>query len=1107
MAFKGPITQQVKFEELFIVDEDRGLALIDDVRVATSITPNINSDQIKSVSVLEENGNFCYEAKFYINTEKCSKSGVTKIAFNVYSAPPARLDERLNRNTSNPAVNNAEVILSKKRPNIALRPDSQQVKVGANSAAAVSLNIVEANKSNTVIAPGILSQASKISPLLGDQVDVAASTVTTSFLISDKSLKAAGVADAKNLLASDVIDLGLLPSKVDKWDTNKDVYSNISKATSESNLSRDLTKAATTSAGGGTNQLNINENVARNNNKKGGTTQTFKVVVDLPKTDAAIAKTNQTKLTIISSATSAISNKTDSSLSATKDKKPAGFDIEDVKVVNNNFLSRGIHPGEAVETFFPNQKKTNASAGMQTQVGSKSNQSNGRNPVNQARDVSVSIGAGSKSATTMMSVFNKTDAYADSADLSKSKGATRKDTVDLLEHVIEEKQLSFEKTTPVVAEFRSKFKEFFKTLNIDIKKSASRQNLFFEVVLLEEGKENFSLRKTFTINHQNQLREFTVPDIKPVLRLASQRKSSLTLLVEQKDPFATSIILEKRIFSKNIRVPDTFQLVKKIDITSRDKPVMVDIPDTCLAPSINIYRAIPVGPLGQHGHVCTNLTVNGLPAPPAIRSGIARNVPTTASPFHAKNTTDGIRLIINSFPDDALSMYIKKTEIGTQFAVDGKSGNIEIDSSGRQVKSLRNQRGPISILDRKVYDERAYKYSCVFKLPFAKRATSDSNEIIKFVRPFRQLPVDVSIKNLVVDENFQNNDVSKSGENASANSDQVAISFLIETTPTETGIEEITQLLVDNNVNDVFIDDLKKDRSRLTSFAFFTVERINLVTGKKDNFGITSSGIFRDDPLTRKKLKITPISQGDRFEYIVKLFLKSPESMFKGATTQIAGDSSTTLKNDQYVTKALAQKFALIYTRAKSLPSEVDLLDKSPGSLSRQILRGETGFSKSVEARTTPNKVNIIKLDSNRTLLGYNEIKWKLSGDITTVDHFIISAITGGKKYPIGVTAPSQKENLFYDKKLCNTIGTVTYTIDLIALDFSKLTSTLSTSMTRQQTLPPALIEELTKDETKMPPSNTIALDLQVGVDVKTRVAVKDVKFDKSIFSRPEIKR
>jgi hypothetical protein len=899
--------------------------------------------------------------------------------------------------------------------------------------------------------------------------------------------------------------LGLLPKKTDKWATSKEVYSNIAATANENGLTRDFKTTTSTSNNVNTSQINLNAG-PQNSNKKTGTAQTFAVVVDLPKTGAEIAKFNQTKLEIIGTATTALTNKTNNSLAASNDKKTAGNDTKSIKIVNVNLLNQGIHPGDAVETFFPNQQKADSNVKTQSKVGTKSNQSDAREAVKQTKESSVKVGSQTKSTTTTLSVFSKTNTETNVTDLSKSKGTVRKDTADLLEHVIEEKALGFSKTTPVVANFRSKFKEFLKTVCVDIKKSVARQNLYFEVVLLEEGKEDFVLRQTFTVKHQNQIREFTVPDTKPTLRLAKQYKSSVSLMVEQKDPFATSILLEKRIYSNNIRVPDAFQVVQQIDITNRDKPITIDVPDTCISPAMLLYRAVPIGPLGQRGHAYTNLAVRGLPPPVSIRSGVSRSSTSTSSSFFAKSTTDGIRLTINSVPDDALSMYINKTEIGTQFAIDGRTGPIEVDTSGRQIKTLRGQKGTITILDRKVYDERSYRYTCIFKLPHAKRAASNNSEIIKFVRPFRQLPVEVAIKNLVIDENAKSDETTNELE-ANMLADQSSIKFLIETTPTETGIEEITQLLVDSNVSDIFIEDLRKDRSRLTSFAFFTVERVNLVTGKKDNFGIVSAGIFSDDPETRKKLKITPIAPGDKFEYIVKLFLKSPESMFKGATTLSTDNSSTALKNDTYAVKTLAQKFSTLYTRAKSLPSEVELLDKSPGSLSRQILRGETGYSKSIEARITPRKSSVASLDASRTILGYNEIKWKLKGDITTIDHFIVNASSNGKKYPIGVVTPNKKENTFYDKKMCNTIGTVTYTIDIVELDFSRETQSMSTSITRQQTLPAALIEELTRDETKMPPTNSIALDLQVGVDVKTRVAVKDTKFNKNIFSPPEIKR
>jgi hypothetical protein len=1100
MAYRSPVQRQEKFEDVLVIDEERGLAILDDVSVKTkNPSTGVVNDQIKHLSVLEENGNFVYEIKFFVHTEKCAKLGITKAAINVYGVSPSNPLTKFGKNVSNTQIQNNDILSSKKRSKINLDAKSLQIEMQPNLGAMQGLGGASQKSSNKSL---VSSTASDSCSPCSDK------TSEPTFIATKNIVNEASISDTNALIASEIIDLCILPDKKKTIFDDQGLFSNVKDPLEMANSA--VVNTSQIFKGSSTTAAISSRQGIDNKNKKGATVQNYKIFVEPPKTNVDAVKINQAKFTVKGTTSTGyinqvIKNLVDFDKNQCCPKNDKDTNESDVESINTNLLlTHGVHPAEVLETFFPKNPKQDSHSNNLPMHGVKSEQKNVREPVRQAPMTNLTIGANDKNPSIAASVFARTSPDSQKKDYSKSKGELGKNTADLCGILTKDNQLSVA-VEPLVAEFQTKFREIFKKFNVNIKKTVSRQKLYFEIVLLKENPDELPLKKTFTVNHENQLREFTIPDIKPSLTLAGQKRGFNTLLVTQHDPFATSILIEKRLIRPNENAFDAYQTFQQINLSYRDKPVMLEIADLNTHPTSCVYRAISIGPYGQRGHNVANLVVRGIPVPVTSRVGISSSVTRASAALHAKNTTDGVRLTLSTYPANALSFYINKTEIGTQFAIDGKTAPIELTQGGGQVLKIRGNKGAISILDRKVYDGRSYRYTCVFKMPHAMKADNNSSEIIKFLRPLRQLPVNVELTELKIDENYLPKNASEAG-NAQ---DRGKISFKIETTPTETGIEEITQLLVDNNVNDIFIEDLKKDRNRLSSVAFYEVERINLKTGKRENFGLSMTGIFEDNPEKRKQLKIKPILRGDRFEYLVHLYLKSPESLFKGATTQLTDDTSTALKNDQYALKTLSQKFALMYTKSSSLPSETELLDKSPASLRKQIMRGVTGFSKSLEARLQPINVSIGSISSARSPLGHNEISWKIVGDQKIVDHCVIYATANGKKQPIGVTAPGvDGDNIFFDKKFCSVIGTVAYSVELITLSLARVTSNLSTSITRSQTLPPALIDELTNDTAGIPIQNASAAEFQVGVDIKqyTEPRASNSGTNMKIFTPPRLK-
>jgi len=1048
MGFKQIQPNTEKLEDLFVIDETRGIAILDDIDLRTEKSKtSLSTEENRHKSVLEEPGFFQYDIKFFVHTEKCSNLGIDRVGINVHTVRPSTPVDNFVAVSGNPRIQINNVLAKKQSP-----------KVG-NPAA---VDLVDSGN------------------LLKNKQVMTSNSTSLSVNLQHESVPS-------STIFSEVLNLGIRPAAKNATGIAADFGSDKINTPVFRNL--DLSAATPSISSTGAFE-NAAVPPALNKNLTGPTIQTYRVNLHPIQNPNEKKELDESKVKSCGTSKPGFNNGAINKIlqgvagASNKDKIVRESQSEsDVQIINTNLvITHGVHPASAIETFFPGQPRQDSFSKSPPSQNTRSGLKKSREPVKQGRMSELVIGK----TPGADKVLPKTTARSESKDLSRSKGPLAKDIASLCDLSVSKNFDKIDVGPVITSEFKTKFLAVSKTISLDIQKSVSKEKLFFEVLLFSAGKTEASYRKIFVVNHGNQIRELTVPDVKPILKLAGQKTGKNTITVSQADSFASSIIIEKRTMRAHEHVPDEYKTVKTIQISSRDSPVTIDIPEENIHPNICIYRAIPVGPLGQRGHAFESLIAKGLPAPKAIRSGISKTYAFRAkNALSARNTTDGIRLTLSNFPPEAIAFYIIKSELGTQFSIDGRTAPLELNGQGGHIKMLKGARGgSVSVLDRKVYDGRTYSYKCVFKLPNARKVTGNSTEIIKFLRPVRQLPSDMNLKNLSINEDYKNSNTDDKI------TDNILVSFEIETFPTETGIEEITQLLIDSGVNDVFIDDLKKDRNRLSSFSFYEVVRTNLINGKKESFGITKGGIFKDSPELRNKLKISPIKPGDRFQYNVHLYLKSPESLFKGATTSLSESSSTALKNDVYETKTLSQKFALMYTKSNSLPSEQELLDKSPASLARQIMRGVTGYSKSIEVKLTPKSNSIANLSCDVSKLGYNSISWSITGDKKHIDHCIIYATVYDKKQPIGVVAPgSDNIETFFDKKFCNSVYPVSYNIELVHLDFSKSKNNLSASIARKQTMPLELIKLLTADRLDIGPVNLGANNAQIELSKRMQAA------------------
>lgn len=987
MPIRLPPINTHKFDSLLVVDEERGLAVLDDISI---VVQNLSSASPgKNRPLLEEDGNFHYEVKFFINTVLCSEVGINEVLINVHKERPAP-----------PGT----AFASSSREPKALMKDVLNRKGNGSKSPVDSRNFSQENKPASIIA--------------SDRISL---PVANSTKIENPNKK----------VGNPVLD----------------------PATTETR---------------------------RNRAGAGGSSQRFVVQMAKPQNQKDVEQSSMSYLSATSESpvgflNSNIRNYVANNKSSLEDEIPR----RNFKYISETFLSAGVHPAEALESFYPQNAISGPTAlGIDEDV-SRESLRGVREPVLQPGASSVEEEVFERQFANRRASSHKSSRTNQTENFLKNSTLLQSSTADLLSHMVSFNKNALETpfSTALEGSFYSDFLAIFKKIAVNIKKSSSRPRLFFEVKLLSTEIPDLNRSKIFVIDHESQLREFTVPDKKPVLNLVSQTIGKNTLSVKQEDEFSPSILVERRVVRPGENYPLPYEVIQKIDLTHRDQSFKIEDSVDNQGRGKCIYRATSIGPFNQSPINVKYLIVPDMSLPKDVGSSLSSTKGKNA--FTAKSRSDGVLLSLSNYPEDAQYFYINKIPYNSPSALNQIPLTVDLDSAGSMIKSLRGVRETVSVLDRDVFENRIYTYVCQIKLPFGDTLATTPADI-RFVRANRQVPFNVNIKNLSVSDT-SNENLNVGNPNAGIENFGSSVKFDIDIEASDSGIEDIVLLLTDSGVNDSFLEDLKRDRSRISSLAFTEVVRVNLKTGKSESFGRNNLRKFEDIPSVRNSLGISQINKGDRFEYIVHLYLLSPESIFRSALTQSGERSSTDLKKIESDIKVLSQKFAKSYTGSNDLPSEAELLDNSTGRLKTQIERGRTGVTESVSVQFLPSTITLSSVSSRRTSLGQNEVSWRiLSGDPAIVDYYVIYALYQGVNQPIGTIVHKGAYAInFYDRRYAGVVGNVSYTVEAILLDGSRIQSPSPSVQNRAQSMPRSLINAIAGKES----TSNFKYDTPEGVD------------------------
>jgi hypothetical protein len=288
----------------------------------------------------------------------------------------------------------------------------------------------------------------------------------------------------------------------------------------------------------------------------------------------------------------------------------------------------------------------------------------------------------------------------------------------------------------------------------------------------------------------------------------------------------------------------------------------------------------------------------------------------------------------------------------------------------------------VTYLDRSVQRDNVYLYTT--KLIFRTGVEDQlGNEVIEYNVP-NPGQVDVNVTGLSVTSD-RNPNVTFDVALSAANTDTSHLSALLQ----QAGIKEYFNL------------DIAAQRDQLNSLLTYSVQRIDLHSGDREDFGVVSTLTFDDEAL-RKKTAAKQLTFGRRYRYIVSALLRAPETMFeKLQKTQV---DEVSKKPYTFAPSKFLHPLALsrgVLVSPKGLTTRY---------AKQAMAHGEIGVRKTVEVDFSGQSAQVLDASVERFNRTSSIISWSCTGYISLIDHFVISKLVHGIKTIVG-KAHSEFEN------------------------------------------------------------------------------------------------
>lgn len=487
-------------------------------------------------------------------------------------------------------------------------------------------------------------------------------------------------------------------------------------------------------------------------------------------------------------------------------------------------------------------------------------------------------------------------------------------------------------------------------------KGGTNFNIKFDLVDSKTFQIVSSVTKQLDISLHTQI--YYTPTIRPTVTVTkSEISSRANLEITQQDPGATGVVVYKKIVSVATVDAEDYSIIGKFKVNYKQQPllVQVELPHSCAA----IYRVIPVGQLGTNGSEYTNVVIKP-----------AHYVKIKSVALSSQPTPTGVMLYARHIPHNVVSLAFKVKNMTTY-----EKNYRTVGDTILVVTDVMRAADHVTIIDSDVQRNNIYEY--VVEL-YYKSGTSEISgyTTIEVIKP-EPGKVDVKITDVNVD----------------LSGNEPNVTFTITTDLIDSNIDVVKTLLQKQDNYDLFKTEVANERQFLKSLIAHNIQRVNLTTGMRENFGTITSTSFSDKDM-RKNQSIRHLVLGHHYTYEIYPLIRNPETLFP-SYLKTSVDPITRKTYSWNPSKSL-HPLALdrgILVSAEGLRTRYSKDDMSHGRI---------GVVQKVDITFDDEISSIFDQTVSRFDKYRNIISWKIKGLISSVDHFIIMKDVLGVRTIIG---------------------------------------------------------------------------------------------------------
>jgi len=467
---------------------------------------------------------------------------------------------------------------------------------------------------------------------------------------------------------------------------------------------------------------------------------------------------------------------------------------------------------------------------------------------------------------------------------------------------------------------------------------------------------------------EKHVENYRIPNEPPELRIArAEDLSKFTLEITQRDPKATRVrVLQKKIH-RNSPVINDYATIGDFEIDKRLKTVRVPV----ITPvnDYTIYRVISMGTADQLSYEFTNVVLRP-----------SKVYPVKAVSLVTAFAEAGISLELRNIPTDVVSIqFLVKDKtihernwrnVGPPFVVDDSIRNLDF----------------MTVTDPTVKHQHVYEYT-VKMFYLAGSTELAGHALIEFVKPESNV-VTTEISNIEI-----------------AQDDIPNVTFQMTTELLDSNLDILTGLMKLREIEKYFTDSIADERDLFKQLVAHNVQRVNITTGEREDFGVISDTIFNDDR-SRRSNAVKPLDVRMKYRYEVYPLLRSPESLFERLSKNKVDE--VTKKPYRYN----PAKFLHPVTLNRGMI--VTPLGRKTLFAKQEMSHGIVGNVETIDVDFERPPATINNIDAGRIDYDTVRVDWQIDGQISQIDHFIVMKETLGSRTIIGKVHSEFTDNNAY---------------------------------------------------------------------------------------------